>query len=105
MFNSRDEKLVLDEEFYNPYKIGNYVINNETKEVVKILNIYEEDNNIMVLVQIGIGTDEEKILSLSELRKNYVKYDEIVIERMPSEEERLHIGLSFSNVNSLKLKK
>ncbi len=110
MFNSRDEKLILSEEFYNPYpyKVGRYVINKKTKEIVKICNIYEEDNKKMVLVQLvqfGIRTAKIKTLSLKELKQNYIRYDEIIIERMPSEEECLHIGLPFDDVNCLKLKK
>lgn len=109
MFNTRDEKIELPKDFYNPYKKGNYVENIQTKEVAKIINIIKNGKEEVVILQTDIRNErEEGIIQITykDLRKNWIKTDKIIITRMPTEKERLHLGLFEHKTETiLKLKK
>lgn len=115
MFNKRDERVVLSADFYNPYKVGKYVENIKTKQIAEIIDIIENDKEKKVLLQTNIREpkNKETIIEISykELKENWVKSERIIIKRLPREEERVHLGITFSNTDyfqdekTLKLKK
>lgn len=68
---------------------------------------------ILLLTNIREPKNKEAIIEISykELKENWVKSERIIIKRLPTKEERVHLGITFPNINyfqdekTLKLKK
>ena len=99
MINTRDDYCEIDyEKIYNPYMINKIVENIKTKIVAKI--IYLDDYHAVLEFNIdkNLYSKEYLDISIKELKNEWVKCNKIIIGKLSSEEERIHIELNFEDI-------